>query len=82
MESYGPARGLDAVQVEESAHELRRLEPELSRRFDIHALIKTDVYAMHDDPEELSYLTYHYGRLLQFYEEAAAEGDAMAAYMV
>jgi hypothetical protein len=79
---YGPARALNAIQVEESARELRRLEPELSTRFDLSALVKAEVYAIHDDPEELSYLKHHYERLLRFYEEAAAEGSAMAVYMV
>ena len=79
---YGPVRTLTSAQVAESARELRRLEPEFSRRFDVNALVKADVYAIHDDPEELSYLKHHYERLLRFYEEASAEGYAMAVYMV
>lgn len=79
---YGPARVLTAAQVSESANELRRLQPELSTRFDIKSLVAAKVYAVHDDSEELSYLTYHYDRLLRFYEEAASEQHAMAVYMV
>jgi|HubBroStandDraft_4_1064222.scaffolds.fasta_scaffold168392_1 hypothetical protein len=79
---YGPARVLTLTQVTESARVLRESQPLLSQRFNSAALVAGGVYAMHDDPQELEYLTYQYGRLLEFYEQASADGQAMAIYMV
>lgn len=79
---YGPAHLLTSSQVEESARELRRMEPELVKRFDVKTMVTADVYAIHDDPAELSYLQHHYDRLLTFYEEAASQRQGMAVYFV
>ncbi len=79
---YGPAHLLTSSQVEESARELRLIEPDLVKRFDVKKMVAADVYAVHDDPAELSYLQHHYDRLLTFYEEAASERQGMAVYFV
>ena len=78
---YGPARFLDAKQVQQVSSALNKLSSDdLARRFDLKAMMAAKVYACADE-EELELAQHYFEHVVKYYAEAAKRGDAMLLYI-
>lgn len=78
---YGPARYLDATEVEKVANSLKAVsEDDLALRFDLKAMKTANIYACCDE-DELGLAQGYFVQLCDYYEKAAARGDAMLLYI-
>jgi len=78
---YGPARFLDAGEVREVATALKKVsKQDLTRRFDLDAMMAAKVYACHDE-SELEAAQHFFQHIVKYYAEAAERGDAMLLYI-
>jgi Domain of unknown function (DUF1877) len=78
---YGPARYLEAPQVREIAKALKKMSKEdLTRRFDLKAMLAAKIYACHDE-SELELAQHYFAQVAEYYDEAAKRGDAMLLYL-
>ncbi len=74
---YGPARYLSPDQVRATAAALAQLTPaELARRFDLKTMREADIYCCEDE-SELALAQDYFVELADYYQKAAARGDAM-----
>ena len=79
---YGPARFLDASQVQEVSSALNKVSNhDLARRFDLRAMTAAKVYAC-DDEGELKLAQHYFQHLVKYYAEAARQGNAMLLYIL
>jgi hypothetical protein len=78
---YGPARYLDAEQVQEIAGALSNVSWDaIVDRVDLKAMIDANVYCSgHED--DLAYARHHFEGLVTFYADAALRGNAMLLYL-
>jgi hypothetical protein len=78
---YGPARYLEPPQVREIAKELKKLSKEdLTRHFDLKAMLAAKIYACRDEGE-LELAQHYFAQVVEYYDEAAKRGDAMLLYL-
>ncbi|MBI2094267.1 MAG: YfbM family protein [Candidatus Omnitrophica bacterium] len=81
---YGPVRFLTSEQVREASQALAVLPAdELRKRFDPAQFKQADIYPeiWDENDEALTYLLENYLRLVQFYQNAAAKGNAVLFYL-
>jgi hypothetical protein len=78
---YGPARFLFPEQVRDVAAALGELTPEdLAQRFDLDAMSAANVYPSADE-DELEMAQHYFNKLVQYYADAAAKGNAMLLWI-
>jgi Domain of unknown function (DUF1877) len=78
---YGPARFLSPEQVREVAVALSELSPEdLAQRFDLDAMSAANIYACTDE-DELEMAQHYFSKLVQYYSDATAKGNAMLLWI-
>jgi hypothetical protein len=81
---YGPARGLTPEEVRAVADALEAIPAsEIRDRFDVAAMNQAEIYphGWQGTTEEREFLVGHYGRLVDFFRDAAEAGDAMLLYL-
>jgi len=80
---YGPARYITAEDVKAVASALDGITPDqLAKRYDSASLQKNEVYpGIWEEDDAVDYLTSWYGRLRDYYLDAAAKGNAMLKYL-
>src|SRR5438445_3371877 len=79
---YGPARFLDARQVQEVSSALSKVpNHDLARRFDLRAINAAKVYAC-DDEGELKLAQHYFQLVVKYYAEAAKQRNAMLLYIL
>ena len=83
---YGPARFLLPAQVRETAVALAAIPfSSLQQRFDLNRLAAADIYPSiwedTDRDDELLYLQPYYQALVQFFEQAAQNNDAILLFI-
>ena len=79
---YGPARFLDASQVQEVSSALNKVSNhDLARRFDLRAMTAAKVYAC-DDEGELKLAQHYFQHVVKYYAEAAKQKNAMLLYIL
>jgi hypothetical protein len=77
---YGPARFLTPEQVREVAAALASITPqEFEKRFNWTAMEKGEIYAVHEDGAE--WLRDAFERMQEYYQAAAAQGNAMLLFL-
>src|SRR5580704_8543638 len=78
---YGPARLLSPEEVREVAEALARLSKEdLAQCFNLSAMEAANIYAC-DSEEELELAQAYFERMMHFYADAAAMGNAVIFYL-
>jgi hypothetical protein len=79
---YGPARFLTPQQVREVAAALRSIsKDDLSRRFNLKAMMAAQIYPVRDE-SELELAQEYFEHLARYYSDAAANGKAMLLWVV
>jgi Domain of unknown function (DUF1877) len=78
---YGPARFLTPKKVREVAAALAQLsKDDLTRRFDLPAMLAAQIYACNDEGE-LELAMHYFDHMVRYYADAAAHGNAMLLYI-
>ncbi len=78
---YGPARFLLPEEVRQVAEALAQLSQEdLVPRFNLSAMESANIYAC-DSVEDLELAQAYFERMMHFYTDAAAKGNAMILYL-
>jgi hypothetical protein len=78
---YGPARYLEPNEVKKVAKSLKTVsKKDLVSRFDLKAMKAAKIYACRDE-RELQLAQDYFTRVCNYYDEAAARGDAMLLYL-
>lgn len=78
---YGPARYLEPNEVKKVAKSLKTVSKEdLLSRFNLKAMKAAKIYACRDEGE-LQLAQDYFTRVCNYYDEAAARGDAMLLYL-
>ncbi len=78
---YGPARYLTPDQVREAAQALSAITSEdFARRFDPQTIRQAGVYALENDATA-DYCVQYFEKLVAYYRDAAAKGNAMLLYL-